>query len=311
MRERNGFTPKKYNQYSQHLEDMFGCKIYKITLDAGFDCPNRDGNLSSGGCIFCEEGGSFSRAHCNTLSVQQQVEAGVEKLKSRFKAQKFISYFQAYSNTYAPVDKLKEIYDQSLLHKDVIGISIGTRPDCVDKEKIKLISSYTSNHYVWIEYGLQTIHNKTLGFINRGHSYEDFLNAVNITKDKDINICAHVIIGLPGESRKNMLETAKALADLGINGIKIHLLCVLKNTKLEKMYLNNEFQLFSAEEYIETVCDFLELLPPEVTIHRLAGNGLKRILVAPNWLCEKFKLLNAIDQELDKRKSFQGSKYIK
>ncbi len=311
MRERNGFIPKKYNQYSQHLQDKFGCKVYKITLDAGFDCPNRDGRISSGGCIFCEEGGSFSRAHCNSLSIQQQVETGVEKLKSRFKAQKFISYFQAYSNTYAPVERLKNIYDEALLHKDVIGLSIGTRPDCVDIEKINLISSYTNSHYVWVEYGLQTIHNKTLNHINRGHSYEDFLHAVNLTKNKGINICAHVIIGLPGESRKDILETAKALADLGINGVKIHLLCVLKNTKLEKMYLNNEFQLLSSEEYIDTVCDFLELLPPEVTIHRLAGNGLKRILVAPNWLCEKFKLLNAIDQELDKRSSFQGSKYIR
>ncbi len=311
MRERTGFVQKQYNQYSQHLEELFGCKVYKITLNAGFNCPNRDGTISSGGCIFCEEGGSFSRAHCNTLSVQQQVETGIEKLKSRFKAQKFISYFQAYSNTYAPVDKLEKIYDKSLLHKDIIGLSIGTRPDCVNKEKINLISNYASSHYVWIEYGLQTIHNKTLNFINRGHNCQDFLYAVNITKNKGINICAHVIIGLPGETREDILETAKALADLGINGVKIHLLCVLKNTKLEKMYLNNEFQLLTPEEYIETVCDFLELLPPEITIHRLAGNGLKQILVAPNWLCEKFKLLNAIDQELEKRNSFQGLKYIK
>lgn len=302
-------TNKRYNQYSQYLEKLFGCKVYKITLDAGFNCPNRDGTVSSGGCIFCDEHGSFSKAHSNTLSITEQLNTGVERLSTRFKAEKFISYFQAYSNTYAHVDHLKKLYDEAVSHEKVVGLSIGTRPDCVDKEKIDLISSYAESKLVWVEYGLQSIHDKTLQYINRGHSAEDFIKAVKLTQNKGINICAHVIIGLPGETKKDMLETAKTLADLGIDGVKIHLLCVLKNTKLEKMYYNKDFQLLSPEEYTDTVCDFLEILPEETTIHRLAGNGLKEILVAPNWLGQKFKLLNMIDNELERRNSYQGIKH--
>ncbi|OGI21776.1 MAG: TIGR01212 family radical SAM protein [Candidatus Melainabacteria bacterium RIFOXYA12_FULL_32_12] len=299
-------SSKRYNQYSQHLEKLFDCKVYKVTLDAGFSCPNRDGSISYGGCIFCDESGSFSKAHSNLLPVDKQLNTGIERLKKRFKAKKFISYFQAYTNTYGSLEHLKITYDKALQHKDVIGLSIGTRPDCIDAEKVDLISSYTDNHYVWVEYGLQSMHDKTLKFINRGHTAQDFINAVKITQNKNINICAHVIIGLPGETRKHMLETARILADTGINGVKIHLLCVLKGTRLEKMFLNNEIRLLSTEEYVDIVCDFLEILPPEVTIHRIAGNGLKEILVAPRWLPEKFKILNQIDRELERRNSFQG-----
>lgn len=301
-------TDKRYNQYSLHLQKKFGCKVYKVTLDAGMNCPNRDGSISHGGCIFCDDSGSFSQAHCNRLSIEDQLHAGIEKLSNRFKAKKFISYFQAYSNTYAPVERLKEVYDSSLLNDKVLGLSVGTRPDCVDEEKIRLISSYTQNHYVWIEYGLQSAHDRTLSLINRGHSFKDFKNAIKMTQNKGINICTHVIIGLPGESREDMLETAKIIADLGINGVKIHLLCALKGTKLEQMYLNGEYRPLEEEEYINTVCDFMELLPSDITIHRLAGNGLKKILVAPQWLPEKFRILTAIDKELERRNSWQGKK---
>lgn len=305
----NGST-KRYNEYSLHLKKKFGCKVYKITLDAGFSCPNRDGVISTGGCIFCDDSGSFSQAQSNLLPIEQQLTIGISKIKKRFKAEKFISYFQAYTNTYASVDKLKVIYDKAFSNKDIVGMSIGTRPDCVDPAKIDLIQSYTNNHYVWVEYGLQSIHDKTLKLINRGHSSKDFINAVKLTQNKNINICAHVILGLPGENRQDMLQTAKVLADLGINGVKIHLLCVLKNTQLEKMYNTDMFTPMEREEYVETVCDFLEILPPETTIHRLAGNGLKEILIAPKWLPEKFKLLNDIDSALEARNSYQGIKYF-
>ena len=170
-------TDKRYNQYSAHLKNKFGVKVYKITLDAGFSCPNRDGTISTGGCIFCDEGGSFSQAHSNLLSIEEQVEEGIKTLSQRFKAQKFMSYFQAYSNTYKPVNELENIYNSALNHPDIVGISIGTRPDCVDGEKIKLISSYKDDYYTWIEYGLQSIHNKTLKRINRGHDFECFFKA--------------------------------------------------------------------------------------------------------------------------------------
>ena len=305
-------TTKRYNQYSQHLKELFNCKVYKVTIDAGFSCPNRDGAISTGGCIFCEDGGSFSQAHSGQLSIDEQLDTSIKKLKDRFGAKKFISYFQAYSNTYAPVEKLKSLYDEAVSHPEVVGLSIGTRPDCVDEEKIRLMNSYTENHHVWVEYGLQSIHNKTLKLINRGHSSEDFIKAYELTRKfgKDIKICVHVILGLPGETRQEMLETAKVLADLGIDGIKIHLLCALKDTELEKMYNRGEFNPLSAEDYVDTVCDYLEILPKETVIHRLAGNGLKKILVAPKWLPEKFKVLNLIDRELERRGTFQGSKFI-
>jgi len=301
---------KRYNQYSSFLKNKFNAKVYKITLDAGFSCPNRDGTKSSGGCIFCDDSGSFSNAHDGLLSIEKQLQISAERLKSRFKAEKFISYFQAYTNTYASVDHLKKVYDSAFLHPDVIGLSIGTRPDCVDEEKIALIASYAQKYYVWVEYGLQSMHNKTLQAINRGHSFEDFVKAVELTKNKGINICTHVILGLPGETRENMLDTAKAISELGINGVKIHLLCALKGTKLEQMYNKGTFKPMEAVEYVETVCDFLELLPPDVTIHRLAGNGLKKILVAPRWLPDKFKVLTMIDTELEKRNSRQGSAFV-
>ncbi len=302
-------TDKKYNQYSQHLKNLFGCKVYKVTLDAGFSCPNRDGAISTGGCIFCDDSGSFSQSHSNLLSIENQLETGINNLKKRFKAEKFLSYFQAYTNTYGSLNHLEKTYNSAFSHKDVIGISIGTRPDCVDKEKINLISSYTKDKYVWVEYGLQSIHEKSLTFINRGHGLKEFINAVELTQNKGINICAHVILGLPGETQKDMIESAKLLAKLGIDGVKIHQLCILKGTKLAQIHENKALKLMSAEEYVDTVCDFLEELPANTTIHRLAGNGLSKLLIEPKWLGEKFKVLNMIDKEFKKRGSYQSFKY--
>jgi len=302
-------TKKRYYQFSEYLKTAFGNKVYKITLDAGFNCPNRDGTISSGGCIFCDDGGSFSRAHSNILSVEEQVLVGVETLSTRFKAQKFMSYFQAYSNTYKPVEELKKIYDSSLCHKDIVGLSIGTRPDCVDEKKLDLIASYTDKYETWIEYGLQSVHNKTLQFINRGHDFEAFYNAYKNTKKRGIKVCVHVILGLPNETKDDMLETIKTLADLNIDGVKFHCLCVFPNTKLFDMYKNNEIILLEEDEYIELACDSLELLPEKTTIHRLGGNGLQAIKVAPTWLNKKFEILNKIDAELEKRNSYQGKFY--
>ena len=299
-------TKKRYYQFSEYLKTKFGKKVYKITLDAGFNCPNRDGTISSGGCIFCDDGGSFSRAHSNVLPVEQQVLTGIETLSTRFKAQKFMSYFQAYSNTYKPVDELKKIYDSALCHDDIVGLSIGTRPDCVDERKLDLIASYTDKYETWIEYGLQSMHDKTLEFINRGHSYEAFLNAYNQTKERGINVGVHVILGLPNETREDMLNTIKSIAKLGVDGVKFHCLCIFPNTKLYDMYQNNEITLLEEDDYIKLACDALEILPERTTIHRLGGNGLQAIKVAPHWLNKKFEILNKIDAELEKRNSWQG-----
>jgi len=300
---------KRYNPYSKYLEDLFNCKVYKITIDAGFSCPNRDGLISYDGCIFCDSGGSFSQAHSSCLSIEEQIEEGIKKLEKRFKAKKFIAYFQAFSNTYADINTLRQVYDKALLDDKVVGLSVGTRPDCIDVEKIKLISSYSKDKEVWIEYGLQSVHDKTLKLINRGHTVQDFYDAVKLTKNKGIKICAHVIIGLPDETRDDMLKTAEVLGNLGIDGVKVHLLCVLKGTKLEEMYKNNEVKILETDEYISLTCDFLERLPPEMVIQRLAGTGLRPIQIAPKWIGAKFKMLNYIDAELQRRNSFQGIYY--
>ena len=317
-------TKKRYNQYSEHLKNKFGVKVYKVTLDAGFSCPNRGGKYilnpdmclkdENGerviGCIFCDDGGSFSQAHSNLLSVEEQLETGIETLSARFKAKKFMSYFQAYSNTYKPARELEKIYKSALVHPDVVGLSIGTRPDCVDNEKLKLISGFKEDYYTWIEYGLQSIHDKTLKSINRGHDFDCFLRAYEKSKSFGLNVCAHVILGLPNETKEDMLKTAEKLAELKIDGVKIHMLCVLKGTKLSEMYEAGKISLMSEEDYIQTVCDFLEILPAETTIHRLAGNGLKKNLIAPRWLGKKLDCLNKIDRELERRNSYQGSHII-
>ena len=302
-------TDKRYNQYSAHLKNKFGVKVYKITLDAGFSCPNRDGTISTGGCIFCDEGGSFSQAHSNLLSIEEQVEEGIKTLSQHFKAQKFMSYFQAYSNTYKPVNELENIYNSALNHPDIVGISIGTRPDCVDEEKIKLISSYKDDYYTWIEYGLQSIHNKTLKRINRGHDFDCFLKAYEKTKEAGINVCVHVIFGL-WETHDEIMQTAQKLAELNVDGVKIHMLCALENTKLSQIYKEGGIEFMNEDEYVQTVCDFLEYLPDTTTIHRLAGNGLSTELIAPKWLSKKFDCLNKIDKEFIKRNTYQGIKFI-
>lgn len=301
-------STKRYNQYSVHLKQKFGVKVYKVTLDAGFSCPNRNGEISTGGCVFCDDGGSFSQAHSNQLSVEEQLEVGIKTLSERFKAKKFMSYFQAYSNTYKPVKELEKIYKSSLNHQDIVGISIGTRPDCVEDEKLKLISEFKDDYYTWIEYGLQSIHDKTLKAINRGHDFDCFLRSYEKSKEVGLNVCAHVILNLPGETREDMLQTARKLAELKVDGVKIHMLCALNNTKLAQIYNSGEISFMSEEDYIQTVCDFLEILPATTTIHRLAGNGLKKNLIAPKWLGKKMDCLNQIDRELERRNSHQGIK---
>ena len=302
-------TDKRYNQFSAHLKNKFGAKVYKITLDAGFSCPNRDGTISKGGCIFCDDGGSFSQAHSNLLSIEEQVKVGIKNLSERFKAEKFMSYFQAFSNTYKPVGELEKIYNSSLCDERIIGLSIGTRPDCVDDDKLKLISGYKADYYTWIEYGLQSMHDRTLKKINRGHDFDCFLRAYEKTKEYGINVCVHVIFGL-WESHDEIMQTAKKLAELKVDGVKIHQLCALENTKLADMYRAGEVDFMSEDDYIKTVCDFLEYLPPETTIHRLAGNGFSKTLIEPQWLGKKMDCLNKIDREFLSRGTYQGVKYL-
>lgn len=296
---------KRYYPYSKYLKETFGKKVYKITLDSGFYCPNRDGTISKGGCIFCDEVGSFSRCGASS-SIKEQIITSMNHLERQFKAQAFIAYFQSYSNTYAPVEKLKEIYDSVFFDEKIVSISIGTRPDCVDNEKLDLISTYK---IPWIEYGLQSAHGETLKWMNRGHDFECFKNAVIETKKRGIKVCAHIILGFPNETREMMLETARKLAELEIDGIKIHMLTILADSPLLRYYQNNPFYLMSMEQYCEIVCDILEILPPTTTIERIAGTGYSETTIEPKWVNRRFEILNLIDKILIQRNSNQGKNY--
>lgn len=297
---------KRYYSYSEYLRKTFSKKVYKITLDAGFYCPNRDGKISYGGCLFCDEVGSFSRCNDIELSIQEQIKTSIEKLSNQFKAEEFIAYFQSYSNTYGSIEKLKEIYDSVFFDDRIVGISIGTRPDCVDNEKLDLISTYKNP---WIEYGLQSANDETLRLINRGHDFECFKNAVIETKKRGISVCAHIILGFENETRKDMLETAKKLAELNIDGIKIHMLTVLKDSPLYKKYQEKPFYLMNMEQYCEIVCDILEILPKTCSIQRIAGTGFSETTIEPKWVNRRFEILNLIDKMMISRNSYQGDKF--
>lgn len=299
---------KRYYPFSKYLQKTFSKKVYKITLDAGFYCPNRDGTISSGGCIFCDAVGSFSRCTDKTLSIQEQIKLSKEKLKNQFKAQAFMAYFQSYTNTYGPIETLKNIYDSVFIDDEIVSISIGTRPDCIDNDKLDLISTYKNP---WIEYGIQSVHDETLKLINRGHNYECFEQAVIETKKRGIKVCAHVILGFPNENKKMMLETAKKLSNLDIDGIKIHMLTILKDSPLAEIYYRKPFYLMNIEQYCEIVCDILEILPPTCTVQRIAGTGFSETTLEPKWVNRRFEILNLIDKMMLQRNTNQGKLYQK
>jgi hypothetical protein len=269
--------------YNNYLKEKYGCKIYKIALDAGLSCPNID----SGGCTYCNSKGSRAYYVGSDLSIQKQIETGIKYLKKTKNAKKFIAYFQAHTNTYAPTDKLKTIYDHVNGFEEIVGISIGTRPDAIDREKLELIASYKDRYEVWIEYGLQSMHAKTLKLINRGHTFDDFSDAVNLTKKFGIPICAHVILGLPGEIKEDMMATAKKLAELKIEGVKIHPLHILKGSKMEELHNRGEIRLLEQDEYVDLVREFLGNLPPDIIVQRLTGQGSKDDHIAPLWALDK------------------------
>ena len=295
---------KRYYPFSKYLKDTHGKKVYKITLDSGFYCPNRDGTISNGGCIFCDETGSYSRC-LEKMSIKEQIEKSKEKLSSQFKAEAFMAYFQSYSNTYAPYDVLKKTYDGVFEQDKIISISIGTRPDCIDDKKLDLIKNYP---YPWIEYGLQSANDETLKLINRGHDFECFKNAVLKTKERGIKVCAHIILGFPNETKEMMLKTAYELSKLDIDGIKIHQLTVLKDSPLNKIYEKNPFYIMTMEQYCNLVCDILEILPKKCTIQRIAGTGYSETTLQPKWVNRRFEILNMIDKILIQRNSYQGIK---
>jgi len=297
---------KRYTDLNTYLRGLFGCRVQKISIDAGLSCPNRDGTISRGGCSYCNARGSGTGAHALGLSVTDQLLKSRRLLARRYKAEKFIAYFQSWTNTYAPLSTLKALYSEALAVEDIVGLAIGTRPDCVDEAILDLLQAYAANYLIWIEYGLQSAHDRTLERINRGHDVQCFKNAVTLTKNRGIMICAHVILGLPGENRRHMLETAEFIASAGIDGIKLHLLYVVKGTPMEHLYRKRRYTCLEQSEYVDIVCDFLERIPPDIVIQRLTGDPHPEELVAPQWSLRKTETLNMIRQTLEARDSVQG-----
>jgi radical SAM protein (TIGR01212 family) len=298
---------KNYYDLKSYWRNLFGGNVHKLQIDAGFTCPNRDGHVAVGGCIYCDGRGSKLRQQGALPSVAEQIASGKKYYKPL--ASKFIAYFQTFTNTYASVDNLRNIYDEALAEEDVIGLSIGTRPDCLGQDVIELLGEYAKKYHVWVELGLQSVHDKTLQFINRGHNFQQFLDTVNALAGHSLNICVHIIIGLPGESDEDVLTTARTLAALPVNGIKIHSLLALEGTALGEMYKKGTVNMISKDKYVSLVADVLEILPPEMVIQRLTADGYRDIFLAPDWAMNKLDVLNSINKELMRRDSFQGIYY--
>ena len=291
----------KQRTVNQYLKEKYGQKIYKIAIDGGFTCPNRDGRLDTRGCIFCSAGGSGDFAEDRSLSVTEQIERGKRRVESKMPVDqtggnKYIAYFQAFTNTYAPVEHLNSLYMEAVRHPDIVAISIGTRPDCLPEDVLNLLGEINKIKPVWVELGLQTIHEKTADYIRRGYPLSVYDKAVEELKRRDIEIITHVILGLPGESREDMLESVRYVGDSGVQGIKLQLLHVLKGTDLEKDYKAGLFKCLTMEEYIDLIADSLDILPEDIIIHRMTGDGPKRILVAPEWSADKKRVLNELNK---------------
>lgn len=288
------------------MRKRFGASVHKVNIDAGFTCPNRDGTLGVTGCIYCNND-SFRPASCKpALPVREQVQNGISWLKKRYGAEKFLAYFQPFTNTYAPAEELLQLYSEALEEPSVVGLAIGTRPDCIDEEKLDMLADIGRRYFVLVEYGIQSIYSKSLEFIKRGHDYGTFLRAVEMSNKRGLHTGAHVIVGFPTETREEMLEMAPELSASGIGFLKVHQLQVIKDTPLAEMYASEPFHIFDYDEYVGFIAEFIEKLSPEIVVQRLFATAPDEILIAPRWDRSKHKLLRDIERMLAEKKSFQG-----
>jgi radical SAM protein (TIGR01212 family) len=305
---------KRYNSINEALKRRFGCKVFKVSLTSGLGCPNRNGTIGMGGCAFCSEESYLTAVDVKQWedcekAVRDVLKEGIEYIKRRHGASKFISYFQSGTNTCASAERLKKIFEQAIDHPDVVGLAIGTRPDCIAEEHCALFENLSTKTMLWVELGLQSANDKTLEMINRGHTAADFSKAVKLLKTRDVSVVAHVILGLPGESMKDMMRTADFLNREGVDGVKIHNLHVLKGTRLEEWYEQGKIEIPALETYAQWVASFLERLKPSIFIHRVNGHAPKNITVAPQWSINKLAIFNAVERELERRNSYQGKTY--
>ncbi|MBD7943437.1 TIGR01212 family radical SAM protein [Psychrobacillus sp. Sa2BUA9] len=302
---------KRYYTWNRYLRDIFDMKIFKVALDAGFDCPNRDGTVAYGGCTFCSVAGSGDFAGDKVDPIPVQFEKIRDKMHEKWKQGKYIAYFQAYTNTHAPLPVLKEKFEAALALEGVVGISIATRPDCLPDDVVEYLAELNERTYLWVELGLQTVHESTAKIVNRAHDYPTYIEGVSKLRKHGIRICTHIINGLPLENRDMMMETAREVAKLDVQGIKIHLLHLLKGTPMVKQYEKGMLAFMGRDEYIQLVADQLEILPPEMIIHRITGDGPIDLMIGPMWSSNKWEVLNGIDAELARRDSYQGKFYTK
>ena len=299
-----------YYSFNQYLKKRFGGRVHRLSLDGGFGCPNIDGTFSSKGCIFCNNSAFSYFSNHDNISLEEQIASSMSYNRRRFKAQKFIAYFQGFTSTYGDKEFLSRQYNVIRKFDDIVGIAISTRPDCIDEEKLNIIESFADKYEVYIEYGLQSVHDETLKAINRSHSFLDFKNAVDMThKRRNIRICAHIILGLPGESKEDMLDTARTISAMPLWGIKFHCLHVLRDTTLDKMYSKGEVRLLSEDEYINILIGFLEIIPRNYVILRLVSDADKGLLIAPEWMNKKQMVLRKIENEFKTRQTHQGRLY--
>ena len=299
----------RYNSLNNYLRNKFGKKVYKISIDGGFTCPNRDGKISTGGCIFCSAKGSGDFATSKSLSITQQIEQGKERVRSKTKDNCFIAYFQAFTNTYAPIDVLESKFTEAINHKDIVALSVATRPDCVDDNVLKLLEKLNKIKPIWVELGLQTIKESSVDYIRRGYENSVYVDTATKLRNIGIEVITHIILGLPNENKLDMLRSVDFACKYS-NGIKLQLLHILKGTDLLKDYEDSKFNALTMEQYIDILCDAVSIIPKNVIIHRLTGDGDKKILVAPLWSGNKKVVLNTINKTFEERNIIQGSKNL-
>ena len=288
----------EYLSFNKYLKDKFGQKVYKISLDGGFTCPNRDGKTGTRGCIFCSKGGSGDFAESREMSITEQIENGKKRVEKKIKSGKYIAYFQAFTNTYAPVEILRQKYEEAINHPDIVALSIATRPDCLGDDVLRLLDEMNKIKPVFVELGLQTIHQKSAKYIRRGYDLSVYDKAVRDLKKIGVNVVVHVILGLPNESENDMLETVKYVCESGANGIKLQLLHVIDGTDLAKDYKKGLFKTLEFDEYVNLIVKCVKIIPKDIVIHRLTGDGAKKDLIAPLWSADKKRVLNAINKAL-------------
>ena len=302
----NNWNGKPYHSLDYELKSMFGEKVYKAALNGGFTCPNRDGKLDTRGCIFCSAGGSGDCAAPATLSITDQINTAIEGISRKTNADKFIAYFQAFTNTYGPMEKMRSLFTEAVTHPKTAILSVATRPDCLSDDVLKLLSELNQIKPVWVELGLQTIHEETARWMRRGYELSVFDQAVKRLRDHGITVIVHVILGLKNETREMILETVRYLNKMDIQGVKLQLLHVIQGTDLANEYRSGELSVFTMEEYVDLVIDCLEHLSPEIVVHRLTGDGPSELLMAPGWSTRKREVLNLIHHEMKVRDSYQG-----